>query len=81
MLGEDSEDEEGEAAASPPSISPLGELPPAYQEGEQLSECKDNEKGKRDQCNLHYTKPDETLVGLSLKYGVDVSFRTLSLDY
>ncbi|GAA5946551.1 hypothetical protein JCM3765_000291 [Sporobolomyces pararoseus] len=71
VLGEDSEDEEEEEYASPPSISPSEELPPAYQEGETLSELKNNDNGKREQCNIHYIKPDETLVGLSLKYGVE----------
>ncbi|GAA5967330.1 hypothetical protein JCM21900_002122 [Sporobolomyces salmonicolor] len=63
VLGDDSDDEHD---ALPPDAPFEGEQPPAYEE-EGAPPVTDD---KREQCSLHYIKPDETLLGLSMRYGV-----------
>ncbi|GAA5909829.1 hypothetical protein JCM5296_001830 [Sporobolomyces johnsonii] len=65
VLGDDSDVEDD---APPPPLDALfdGEQPPAY-EDEGAPPVLDD---KREQCSLHYLKPDETLLGLSMRYGV-----------
>lgn len=69
VLGDDEDDEAlptADARASPP---------PSYEGG--LAPLKD-EKG-REQVSLHYLRPEDTLNGLALKYGVEVSLLNRSM--
>lgn len=69
VLGDDEDDEAlptADARASPP---------PSYEGG---SEPLKKEKG-REQVSLHYLRPEDTLNGLALKYGVEVSLLNRSM--
>ncbi|GAA5898701.1 uncharacterized protein JCM6883_003395 [Sporobolomyces salmoneus] len=72
VLGDDSDDEE--EVSPPPQLSESSnsptEEPPAYRE-DNATEQVDEKGDKREQCNLHYIKPDETLLGLAMKYKVE----------
>lgn len=67
VLG-DSDDEE-ESPPSPPTAS--DEEPPAYDEQVGAVDGKAGDD-KREQLEVHYLKPQDTLLGLSLQYGVEV---------
>ncbi|GAA6000180.1 hypothetical protein JCM10207_007892 [Rhodosporidiobolus poonsookiae] len=68
VLGDDSDDEDGEKEPlTPPPEVEWGE-PPAY-EGDGV-ERKMDAKVEREQSTLHYIKPEETLAGLALQYQV-----------
>lgn len=68
VLGGNSDDEDGEEA--PPMVV-SDEAPPSYVDEEGFG-TKLEEKGGREQSTLHYLKPEETLAGLALRYGVPV---------
>ena len=86
VLGDDSDDDETDLSPPPPPPlpAPLEEespsfdpdQPPAYDDPKHPHdddyETNEKEGTKRDQCNIHYIKPDETLLGLSLSYSIEV---------
>lgn len=87
MLGDDDDDaEESDSnvdlsrslslARNAAENEPDDELPPRYDEnGDPVNVAseKGTEEAKRSQPQLHYLQPDDTLLGLSMRYGVDVS--------
>lgn len=87
VLGDDSDDDDETDLSPPPPpplLAPLEEespsfnpdQPPAYDDPKHPHdddyETNEKEGAKRDQCNIHYIKPDETLLGLSLSYSIEV---------
>lgn len=84
VLGDDSDDEESELPPPPPPLEVFDpDQPPAYNDSRDENDNDKDENGdekgaKGEQCNLHYIKPDETLLGLSMKYGVEVSRTSVS---
>lgn len=76
VLG-DSDDEEDQRAPPPPvdAEEPV-ELPPAYEEAEGVTAGAAGDE-KRQQLVLHYIKPQDTLLGLSLQYKVEVRWLSL----
>ncbi|BGP23213.1 hypothetical protein JCM10295v2_002107 [Rhodotorula toruloides] len=75
VLGDDSDEEKDDLSnANPPPRPVAGDWgePPAYDEhvDEKTVEA-DEKKAVRVQPSIHYIRPEETLLGLSMKYGVD----------
>ncbi|BGP46603.1 hypothetical protein JCM10450v2_002450 [Rhodotorula kratochvilovae] len=66
VLGGDSDDEDGPLDAPPPPP----DAPPAYEAGSAELDDADG-KGAREQCALHHVRREDTLLGLSMHYGVD----------
>lgn len=68
VLGE-SDDEDEETSPPPPvdAEEPV-ELPPSYEDAEGVTVGDE----KREQLVLHYIKPQDTLLGLSMLYKVEV---------
>lgn len=76
VLGDDSDDEEQNLSTKteppPPAEEDWG-APPAYDgHGNAMEMGTDVKKEERVQPSIHYIRPEETLLGLSMKYGVDV---------
>ncbi|GAA6028121.1 hypothetical protein JCM8097_001880 [Rhodosporidiobolus ruineniae] len=76
VLGGDSDDEDEDEAKTPPpppeeEEGEWGDEPPAYEEDGVLRREGDEKKDvERESGTLHYLKPEETLAGLALRYGV-----------
>ncbi|GAA5936156.1 uncharacterized protein JCM15063_002726 [Sporobolomyces koalae] len=73
VLGDESDDEGNPPQTPPPGLDPSeADLPPAYDDEtvKNVTEAS-QEKQAEEQCNLHYIKPEETLLGLSMKYRVE----------
>ncbi|GAA5911798.1 hypothetical protein JCM6882_003358 [Rhodosporidiobolus microsporus] len=73
VLGGDSDEEDADEDGkdeplTPPPEEEWGDLPPAYGEDGVVRQV--DGKRKREQPGLHYLKPEETLGGLALRYGV-----------
>ncbi|GAA6009219.1 hypothetical protein JCM11491_004232 [Sporobolomyces phaffii] len=74
VLGDDSDDDcafDDDSPPPPPRPEHLAPdaAPPAYQGA--LTDHDERRDTKREQCDLHYIKPDDTLVGLAMKYRVE----------
>lgn len=77
VLGDsDDEEERGLPPAPVDAEKPLEQPPPAYEDAQGVATGGVGDE-KRQQVVLHYLKPQETLLGLSMQYKVDV--RRLSL--
>ncbi|GAA5855877.1 hypothetical protein JCM8547_000398 [Rhodosporidiobolus lusitaniae] len=70
VLGGDSDDEDDEPKTPPSSLSvEQEERPPLYEEDGTTPQL--DEKRKDQQTTLHYIRPEETLAGLAMRYGVE----------
>ena len=82
VLGGDSDDEEDGGVVGESEGEGVAEDPPAYVDSARdtaLPTAADTER-QAEQTQVHYIQPEETLLGLSMRYKVDVSPRALVAD-
>ncbi|ORY79335.1 hypothetical protein BCR35DRAFT_304754 [Leucosporidium creatinivorum] len=70
VLGDSDDEDERDAPPPPVDAEERLELPPAYEDAEGVAAGAAGDE-KREQLVLHYIKPQDTLLGLSLQYKVE----------